>query len=118
MGISRNPTDGPETASRPNGPAAAALVAAGIGSFALGLFTTLTEISAGFKAFLTWSDPVGPLSGKALGAVIVWLVAWAVAANRWRGVDIDFHKAWRWTLILVALGFLLTFPPVFLAFEQ
>lgn len=103
-------------AARANGPAAAALVSSGVGVFALGLLTTLTAASKAIAKLLTWSGPVGPLSGKALGAVIVWLVAWAITARRWRDTDVDFDRVWRWTLVLIAIGFLFTFPPFYEAF--
>jgi lysylphosphatidylglycerol synthetase-like protein (DUF2156 family) len=103
--------------TRPNGPVAAAFLAAGIGSFTLGLLTTGAAASAGLANALRWSTPVGPLSGKSTGAVIVWLIVWAVLAPRWRGKEVALESIYRWTLILVALGLLLTFPPFFEAFE-
>jgi hypothetical protein len=63
---------------KPEGPIAAAVIAGGIGAFALGLVTTLAEASEGIRNWLQWSDPVGPLSGKVIMAVLVWLVAWAI----------------------------------------
>jgi hypothetical protein len=53
-------------------------VAAGIGSTALGLFTTLAEANTFVKEVLTFYSPVGPLSGKTTLAVIVWLLSWAI----------------------------------------
>jgi hypothetical protein len=103
--------------TRPNGPVAAAFLAAGIGSFTLGVLTTAAAASSGIAAALRWYTPVGPLSGKSLGAVIVWLIAWAVLGPRWRGKEVALGAVYRWTLILVALGLLLTFPPFFEAFE-
>lgn len=52
----------------PDGPLAAALLAAGIGAFALGLFTTLAEASVGFRERLILNAGVGPLSGKTVWA--------------------------------------------------
>ena len=68
----------PPVADKPEGPISAAIIAAGIGAFALGLFTTLAEASATLKDWLQWNDRVGPLSGKTLLAVAVWLAAWAI----------------------------------------
>jgi hypothetical protein len=65
------------------GKALAALVAAGIGSAALGVLTTLAELSARLKNVLNIYDPVGPLSGKPTLPVIIWLIAWYVLARRW-----------------------------------
>lgn len=109
-------TEHEHEAARANGPAAAALVSSSVGVFALGLLTTLAAASKAIAKLLTWSGPVGPLSGKAIGAVIVWLVVWAITARRWRDVDVDFDKVWRWTLVLIAIGFVFTFPPFYEAF--
>ncbi len=106
-----------QMATKPNGPVAAAFLAAGIGSFALGLFTTGAAASGSVANALRWSAPVGPLSGKTTLAVIVWLAAWAVLGPRWRGREVALGPVYRWTLILLALGLLLTFPPFFEAFE-
>ncbi|MBI4492847.1 MAG: hypothetical protein HY690_08660 [Chloroflexi bacterium] len=100
----------PVAQPKPNGPAAAALLAAGIGSLILGLLTTLAEASPAIKAALTWVAAVGPLSGKTGGAVIGWLVVWVVLGFLWRGRDVNFGRVWLVTLLLVGLGFLGTFP--------
>jgi hypothetical protein len=48
-----------DTADKPEGPVAAAILAAGIGSFALGLFTTLAEASEEFeRSHRPDSDPL------------------------------------------------------------
>ena len=95
------------------GPAAAAFIAGGIGTFFGGLMTTLAEASAGLKTFLTWSTPVGPLSGKTAVGVLAWLIAWFVLNNMWKGKDYDMRRAFTITLVLIGLGLLLTFPPIF-----
>jgi len=45
---------------KPEGPIAAAIIAGGIGSLALGFFTVLAEASKGAKDALNLYDPVGP----------------------------------------------------------
>ncbi|MBI2941875.1 MAG: hypothetical protein HYY04_15705 [Chloroflexi bacterium] len=97
-------------ALKPNGPAAAAILAAGIGSFVLGLLTAGAEAIPALKTALTWSAPVGPLSGKTGVAVIAYLVSWLILAILWRGQGIRFEKVYTATLILLALGLLGTFP--------
>ena len=69
-----------------NGIAAAAFVSAGIGCAALGLLTTLAQMSGGVKHVLNWWNPAGPLSGKSGVAVIIWILSWIVsqAARRRR----------------------------------
>jgi hypothetical protein len=106
-------------ADKPDGPAGAAMVAAGTGIFALGLFTTLAEASAAFKAFLERFDVVdgvGPLAGKTTLAVIVWAVVWAVLAIVWRDRDADLRRLFAIGVVLGILGAIGTFPPFFEAF--
>ncbi len=96
-----------------NGPAAAAIMASGIGSLALGLLTTLAETIKGVGSALNLYAPSGPLSGKTAGAVVVWLVAWAVLQGLWKDKSVDFARVFTTTLVLIALGLLGTFPLFF-----
>jgi hypothetical protein len=105
-----------EYADKPEGPVAAAILAAGIGAFALGVLTTVAEASEGFKEVLTFYEPVGPLSGKTIGAVVIWLVAWAVLHLMYREKETESRKALTASLILIGLGVLGTFPIFFQAF--
>jgi hypothetical protein len=57
--------------------------------------------------------PVGPLSGKTGGAVLVWLIAWAALGRVWKDRKVDFGKVWSVALTLVILGLLGTFPLFF-----
>jgi hypothetical protein len=107
----------PTLTHKPNGPAAAALLAAGIGSAALGVAVVLVEMSPGtIKPLLNLYNPVGPLSGKSTVAVVVfalsWLCLWLWARDR----NVNFG---RWALaafVLLGVGLLLTFPPIFFLF--
>ena len=70
---------------KPNGPAAAAILAIGVGVFVLGLLAVLSEASSSIHDWLEFSERVGPLSGKTTIAVVAWLVSWlAAAAFLWR----------------------------------
>jgi hypothetical protein len=89
---------------KPNGPAAAAILAAGIGCFALGVLVMLSEAIPAFKNALTFYAPVGPLSGKTLAQITIYFVAWAALAYAWRGKSVAFGRVYAATLILVALG--------------
>ena len=104
---------------RPDGPAAATILAAGIGMFTLGLLTTLNEAWTGLHDWLEkweFDRGVGPLAGKTTLAVIVWAVSWLVLGLAWRRKDVNL-KTWFWVaLVLGALGFVGTFPPIFTAF--
>ena len=106
-------------APRPDGPGAAAILAAGFGIFVLGLLTTLAEISGSFKAFLTdfqGSVGVGALAGKTTLTMIVWLVTWAGLAFAWKGRAANIRKVFLIALVLGILGLIGTFPPFFQAF--
>jgi hypothetical protein len=95
------------------GKAAAALVAAGVGCMALGLFTVLAELSPGLRSLLNFYNPVGPLSGKTTLAVVAWLIAWIVLARRFQADTPHWRTALLLTWVLIGLGFLGTFPPFF-----
>jgi hypothetical protein len=97
----------------PKGPVVAALVAGGLGSAALGLMTVLAEAAAGVKAALNWWNPAGPLTGKSLVGVIVFLVSWAILHMVFRGKNVNFTRAATIAFILLGLGLLGTFPPIF-----
>jgi hypothetical protein len=93
-----------------NGAAMAATLAAGIGAFAMGAVVLLNE--AGIFAAPTLYTPAGGVSGRTTLATIVWLIAWVVLHNRWNAREIAPGRVGAVTLILIALGVLGTFPPV------
>ncbi len=101
---------------KPNGPALAAMLSAGIGSAALGLLTSLTQIHAGLRAFmdldknLGFKVGVGPLSGKTIYAIAIWFVAWAITAYLMRGKSYAARPYLIATFVLIAIGLLGTFP--------
>lgn len=107
-----------EFADKPEGPIAAAIIAGGVGATALGLFTTAAEASTDIKDWLDWDADVGPLSGKTIMAVIVWLVAWAVLHVVYRGKPYETRRAFIIAVVLVGLGVLGTFPTFFQAFAD
>jgi hypothetical protein len=97
--------------SLPNGPGAAAILAAGIGSAALGVFAFAGDaVPAVRRAFVFWT-PTGPLSGVTLTAIVVWLAAWYGLSRRWgtRDVKIGWVNVAAFLMLIAAL--LLTFPP-------
>ncbi|WP_237519624.1 hypothetical protein [Streptomyces sp. HUCO-GS316] len=101
---------------RPEGPISAAIIAAGIGAAALGLFTTLAEASTGMADWLQWNERVGPLSGKTVMAVIVWLVSWVVLHLALRNKPRETGRALTVALVLIGLGVLGTYPTFFQLF--
>ena len=97
-----------------SGPAAALILAGGIGVFCMGLVTTLGEASTGIADGLQWNDRVGPLSGKTLITVIVFAVAWALLTALWRRANPPLRSI---TIASSVLGLVGTFPTFFQAFE-
>jgi hypothetical protein len=100
----------------PNGPGAAAILAAGIGSAALGVLAFAAEASRPFARLLNFYNPSGPLSGKTTVTVIVWLVAWYGLHTLWRTETVSVEKVSWAAFILLGIGFLLTFPPFWAIF--
>lgn len=111
-----------QTDTKPNGPVAAAFVAAGVGSLVLGVMVTLAEMNADARTFLDFSksyglgNGVGPLSGKVAIAVVAYIVSWVVLHFLWREKEVQFRTWFGTALALVAIGFALTFPPIFQLF--
>jgi len=99
-----------------DGVAAAAVLAAAIGVFVTGAMTTLAEVSPSVRTALTWSAAVGPLIGKTGVGVIAWLIAWPLLHAIWRDKEVSFSAVYTGSLVLIALGWILTFPPVFQVF--
>jgi hypothetical protein len=94
----------------PNGAALAAVVSAGVGALAMGLFVLVHE--AGVYSAPSLYAPAGGLSGRSTFAVIVWLAAWGILHARWRTRQLDSLRLFLVTLVLVALGVIATYPPV------
>lgn len=118
-------TDIPELAElglsdKPDGPGAAAFLAAGIGVFVLGFLTTLSEAWSGIGGFLGAFDfgvGVGPLAGKSILAVLAWLISWGILHSMWKDKDVDIRKMFWWGFWLGIVGLLGTFPPFFELFK-
>jgi hypothetical protein len=106
--LSRDPM---AAAAIPNGPGAAAVLAAGIGSLALGVFSFAGDaVPRVGHAFIIW-NPSGPLSGVSTATVVVWLIAWFLLAGRWANRNVGLTKITVGALAMLAGGLLLTFPP-------
>jgi len=96
----------------PNGPGAAAILSAGIGSAALGVFALAGDAFPAINRLFTFYKPSGALSGVSTVAVIVWLIAWYVLARRWATETVAMAQVNIVAFLLLAVGLLLTFPPV------
>jgi hypothetical protein len=98
------------TSREVNGSAMAALLGGGIGAFAMGAVVLLNE--AGLFAAPALYAPAGGVSSRTTLATLVWLMAWAVLHNRWKSREIAPRGVGAVTLILIGLGVLGTFPPL------
>jgi len=102
-----------------NGPAAAALLAGGIGSAAMGLLTLIYEINdkSAFAKSMSWYKPVGGLSGKSSWAIIAFFVSWAILHYLWKDKETDFARISSIAIGLLFVGLIGTFPPVWHLFQ-
>lgn len=96
----------------PNGFVAAAILAASIGCFSLGILTVAGDASKAFARHLILYRPTGPLSGVTTAAIGVWLLAWALLSRRWRSRNVALRPLLTVAFLLLAASLLLTFPPV------
>ena len=99
------------TASMPNGPGAAAILAAGIGSATLGILAVAGDASPAINSILNFYSPAGALSGVTTVTIVVWLVAWLVLFRLWREKAMALTRVNLAAFAMLAIGFLLTFPP-------
>jgi hypothetical protein len=95
----------------PNGAGAAALVSAGLGAFTLAVLAIIADHSLAFRKLLIFYTPTGPLSGVTTTAITVWLVCWIGLDVAWKRRDV---RGWAVALglCLIAISFILMFPPV------
>jgi hypothetical protein len=105
MSTLQNPAD------IPNGPGAAAILAAGIGCAAVGILAFAGDASGAIGKLLNIYNPVGSLSGVTTLAIIIWLVAWFVLARMWATKTVALGKINVAAFLGLAIGLLLTFPP-------
>jgi hypothetical protein len=95
-----------------DGSGAAAILATGIGSFALAVLACAGDKLAVVKKCLSFYKPTGPLSGVTTTAILIWLLAWGILEWRWRNTTVAVKRVSAVALALLGLSLLLTFPPV------
>jgi hypothetical protein len=107
-----------EADDRPSGPAVAIILAAGIASLCLGLLTTLAEANEGIADTLNFDTSVGPLMGKTVVTIITFFFFWALlTVLLWRR-NPPLRTAVLVAGVMIACGFLLTFPKFFELFAD
>ena len=97
---------------KPNGPGAAAVLAAGLGCFAIGAVSVAADKVQALARMLNFYRPTGPLSGVSTVAIVGWLAAWAILHHAWSARNVDLKRIVAIALVLLACGVLLTFPPI------
>ena len=107
----RTDAEGEQAVRVATGPAAATILAAGIGVFALGLCAILGDAISPLARVFTWWRPTGPLSGVTGYAVAIWLLSWWVLRRRWSSRQIELRTINIVAAALFVLGLLLSFPP-------
>lgn len=95
-----------------NGFGAAAILAASIGCFSLGLLTVAGDASKSFARHVILYRPTGPLSGVTTITIVIWLLAWGVLSRRWSRSNVALRPVLTVAFLLLAASLLLTFPPV------
>lgn len=99
-----------------SGQAAAALLASGTGALTLGLLTVATQASTAVGDALSFSPKVGPLSGQAIVSAIVFFATWKGLGFLLRAREVRPKRVYIASAVMVGLGLLLTFPPVYQLF--
>jgi hypothetical protein len=107
-----NSPDEPGSKGIPNGGGAAAILAAGIGSFALAVIAIAGDRVADFRKLMNFYTPTGPLSGVTTTTIVVWLAAWAALELRWHRRTVNLGRIAAAALALLIASLLLTFPPL------
>lgn len=99
----------PET---PNGAAAAAILSAGIGCFAVSLCGWLGDAVPTLGKFFNFYHPTGPLSGVMITAIVVWLLSWFILSGVWKQKTVRMGAVNVIAFLFLIAGFFLSFPPI------
>src|SRR6266567_125940 len=88
----------------PNGPGAAAILAAGIGCAAVGILAFAGDASDAIGKLLNFYNPTGALSGVTTAAIIIWLVSWFALNRLWGTQTVPMAKVNVAAFALLAVG--------------
>ena len=110
--VAMHPQESPaQLQAPPNGGAAAALLAAGIGCVALGVLSVLTSAFDPLSEALKFYGLADDISGVSTLMIAVWLLSWLILHQLWKQRQVRFLRVLVVTLLLIALGLVATFPP-------
>jgi hypothetical protein len=101
----------PRTPAIPNGSGAAALLAAGIGCFALAILAMAADKWAPIRNALDFYNPTGQLSGVTTTSILIWLLSWGILEWRWKNRTVAAGGICVVAFALLILSLILTFPP-------
>jgi hypothetical protein len=110
--MASQPQSSSSTMMMPNGAGAAAVLAAGTACCAMGVLSVLEDKFPALARLLIIYRPTGPLSGLSTVVIVVWVAVWAVLHSYWKRRNIDLGGVVPLSLVLLAAGVLLTFPPI------
>lgn len=96
----------------PNGTGAAAVLAAAVGCFSLGLISVVADKVKPLAKTLIIYRPTGPLSGVSTSSILIWVAVWVLLHYFWKERQVDLRRVIMASLVLLAAGILLTFPPI------
>ncbi len=105
------PTEMQQKQPLPNGEAAAAIVAAGIGCLTMGILTVLETAIGGLHTVLQFYAPAGSITGISSLMVSAWLVSWVALHRLWKSKQMNFTRMFVIALICILLGVVGIFPP-------
>lgn len=112
MSMSQKPPATGSVDSMTNGPAAAAILSAGIGCAMLGILALAGDASPTIKNLLNFYNPTGALSGVTTTSIVVWLASWFVLNRQWATKTVNLAKVNAAAFVGLAIGLMLTFPPI------
>ena len=95
----------------PNGGAAAALLATGIGCLVLGVLSVLASVFDSLSEALKFYGLADDIGGVSTLMIAAWLLSWLILHQLWKKRQVNFPWVFVFTLILIALGLIGTFPP-------
>lgn len=123
----RGLSTGSKTSPTVSGPAAAALVSAGIGAFTMMVTHHLSDTSKAREKFIwmlgSWipgsrnPDPIwgniGSYTGKETMLLVGWLISWLILSQLWKNKNISSKTIFFWMFFLLVAATAMCWHPLF-----